>query len=51
MHASCQGPGLAGITKTAGILDLHPPVTVKAYNNIVKTLIPKSMTAREKVLN
>ena len=51
LHASCQGTGLAGITKIAGILDLPPPVTAKAYNNIVKTLSFKSTTAREKVLN
>ena len=37
VHASCQGTGLAGITKIAGILDIPPPVTAKAYNNIVKT--------------
>ena len=47
VHASCQGTGLAGITKVAGILDLPPPVTEKVYNNIVKTLSSKSMTARE----
>ena len=51
MHASCQGTGLAGITKIAGILDLPPPVPAKAYKNIVKRLSFKSMTAREKVLN
>ena len=51
LHASCQGTGLAGITKIAGILDLPPPVTAKAYNNIVKTLSFKSMTVRQKVLN
>ena len=51
VHASCQGTGLVGITKIARILDIPPPVTVKAYNNIVKTLSSKSMTAREKVLN
>ena len=51
MHASCQGTGLAGITKIAGILDLPPPVTAEAYNNTVKTLSSKSMIAREKVLN
>ena len=31
VHASCQGTGLAGITKIAGILDLPPPVTAKAF--------------------
>ena len=51
MHASCQGTGLADITKIAGILDLPPPVTAKAYNNTVKTLNFKSMIARQKVLN
>ena len=51
VHASCQGTGLAGLTKIAGILDLPPPVTAKACNNIVKTLSFKSMTAIEKVLN
>ena len=51
MHAVCEGTGLAGIIKIVGILDLPSPVTAKAYNNIVKTLSPKSIAAREKVLN
>ena len=51
VHTNCQGTGLAGLTKIAGILDLLPPVTAKAHNNIVKTLSSKSVTAREKVLN
>ena len=50
VHASCQGTGLAGITRIAGILDLPSPVTAKAYNNIVKTLSSESLAAREKVL-
>ena len=31
VRASCQGTGLAGVTKIVGILDLPPPVTAKAF--------------------
>ena len=49
MHESCQGTGLAGITKIAGgYYWIYPhQSTAKAYNNIVKTLSSKSMKSRD----
>ena len=51
VHASCQGHGLSGLQKLAGILDLPSPVSKKPYNKILKTLSSTSMVTQEKVLN